>query len=178
MEIVIVESSGTWLHFFEGNRLVAYVPLRNVHHTIWQLSNSLVGVIRTVSHGNSVSEHHLEFLHRACGSLWLSYDIPPGCDAHLELREYGTDSVIGWHADRTPYRVVHTMVATSRELADMLYQMLRTLSRSRIGDIMDTDLLLFSTVADALRIYKTEANKIEGLGRRSLCLQQDAPCMT
>ena len=161
---MIVESNGIWLHFFESNSLVAYVPLRDVRHCIWQLSNALIGVFRTGSHGSPVPEQGIEFCHQGYGALWLSYDIPLGSDARLVFRDYAMRSVAGWHDGRARYRVVHRATATPRELADMFHLMLRVLARSRMADIMDTDSLLLNRIAEALRIYETEVGAI-GNGR-------------
>lgn len=171
MKIVIVESNGTWLHFFESDSLVACVPLRDVRHCIWQFSNALIGVVRAGSHGCPVPEQGIEFCHQGCGALWLSYDIPTGSDARLEFRDYTVRSVAGWHDGRTRYQVVHRATATPRELADMFHLMLRALARNRMADIMDTDSLLLNRIAEALRIYETEAGAI-GNGRRQQMIPQ------
>lgn len=53
----------------------------------------------------------------------------------------------------------------------MFHLMLRALARNRMADIMDTDSLLLNRIAEALRIYETEAGAI-GNGRRQQMIPQ------
>lgn len=160
LQVVIVESQGTWLYFFEDGKIIECLPLRNPKHCIFHLCRALIGVIRSTSRSCSVSGQQIEFLHRAYGSLWLGYEIPSGSHVRLAFRKYDTDSALGWRDPQAGYKAVHTTTMTSREFIDMLHNILTTLSRNRLVDIMDSDALLLNNIAQALRIYQTEAGAI------------------
>lgn len=172
MKVVLVESQGVWLHFFDAEKLAAYLPLRlrTIPASMANLAEALAGVVRGGAKGSSISEQQIEFVHRAAGTICLTFAVSERGNARVEFREYSLPSAMGWQLPNESYSIVHETTMSSGELADMLYQILRSLCENRLLTIMDTDPLLFERIGEATKIYRTECKYLPRPSMRELAL--------